>query len=184
MKKKKFKFLCVIFLVGIFTHKIRAQVKKEVLKGVFVTFPSQPQKSNDGNRVLYILNLNKVFYSVEINKSAFPYYDKFLEATKTATKEQIKDIESKFIGGFVRGRFERLKVKKDEFKIFKTTKGKYQGCKLLYRAYNFKKGKETNRIAKSFLVRNNIVTVEVIPNTSSDAEMKASLNFVDSLIMN
>lgn len=164
-----FLFFCVL---------IKAQNTIELEKGVYVTFPEEPERIlYEDESLQYRLSTDDYVLSVVINKNVMPNYSKYedLKKNKRVSPAQIEEFEGDFIDGYIQYLFE-TNHEKSNFKL-----GNYFGRNIKTETIFPEIEVPAKRFLKMVLINNTLITLDAGYLYESEATNQVKEKFLNSL---
>ena len=158
-----------------------SQTQKEVVNGIFVTFPTTVEYRGNTQSTTYIGKTENCLFMSLVLRNAIPNYAQYVQAKKKWTKAEIKKVEDAFLDNAVKGKLYYLGSKGTitEIKI-----GEFRGRKIEYSAVNPVNGERGKRFSIMLLVRDNLVTFECMYLKETESAKTEKDKFLNSIKTN
>ena len=147
----------LIFAFLFFCLLVKGQNTIEIEKGVYVTFPQEPERIlYEDESEQYRLSTDDYILSIVINKNVMPNYSKYedLKKSKRVSPAQIEEFEGDFIDGYIVYLFGE-NHKKSNFKL-----GKYFGRNIKTKTTYPEIEVPAKRFLKMVLINNTMITLD------------------------
>lgn len=155
------------------------QIEKEIENGIFITFPTEPKYQVAEQATTYIATTENCFFICLIQRNIIPNYPQYLKDKENWNKEQLKKVEDAFLDNAVKG---KLNYTENSGKVDNIKVGDFSGRKLEYSAINPATGIRGKRCSIILLVRDRLVSCDVILNNEKETSLKEKDDFLNSLI--
>lgn len=170
----------ILTLVIVLSVNVQSQVKKNLIQGVSISFPSAPkQTANEADFQDYLLISGSMYFQVSVHRNALPDYDKYLSIKDYLTKEQDKEIKDDLYQHLVKESFEKIKVSESEISY----KGHY-GRFIKSKPYHKDQKTYSLRYTRMFLINNDLIIIETGCFKETKKEIDQRDAFFNSLEIN
>lgn len=170
------KLFIIVFLAFCFTSF--GQVSKELAKGVFVTFPQEPETVMHNNGPTeYKLSNDDYLLAAQIFKNAIPNYSEYEALKKNASAAEIEEFEGGYIDGYIKFSYG------DNVEISKFKLGKYFGRNVKIEIQYPEMEVPVKKSLKFVLVNNTMIRLEGGYVYESDLANREINSFLNSLTL-